>query len=91
MRVMIRSRIGNGVLAVLGVIYVLSATATLIYYVVSNWNANGLVDYVLQFALVCAALGGVLFFMIGYGNLKSPTTAARSKAPLASHPVPSHQ
>ena len=91
MRVRIRSRIGNAVLAVLGVVYFFSATATLIYYVFSNWGANGLVDYVLQLALLCAAVGGVLFFMIGYGNLKSRTTAARSNAPLASHPVPSHQ
>jgi Na+/melibiose symporter-like transporter len=91
-RVVIRSRIGNGVLAFLGVVYFFSATATLVYYIVSNWGANGIVDYVLQFALFCAAIGGVLFFMIGYGNLKSKkTTAPQSRAPLGSDPVPSHQ
>ena len=92
LRVFIRSRIGNGVLALLGVLYFVSATITLTYYVVSNWGANGIVDYVLQFALLCAAAGGVLFFMIGYGNLRAKTTAAaQSNAPLGSHPVPSHQ
>ena len=93
MRVIIRSRVGNGILAFLGIVYFVSATATLVYYIVSNWGANGLTDYVLQFALLCAAVGGVLFFAIGYGNLKSKatTTAAQSSAPLASHPVPSHR
>jgi len=91
MRVVIRSRIGNGVLAFLGVVYFVAGTATLVYYIVSNWGANGLTDYVLQFALLCAAAGGVLFFMIGFGNLRSAkTTAGRSNAQLASHPVPSH-
>ena len=92
MRVVIRSRVGNALLAVLGVIYFISASATLIYYIVSNWGANGMVDYVLQFALFCAAIGGVFFFLIGYGNLRSkPATVRQSSAPLASHPVPSHQ
>ena len=88
LRVMIRSRIGNAVLAVLGVVYFVSATATLIYYIVSNWGANGLTDYILQFALLCAAVGGVLFFMIGAGNLRSAKRAgARSNAPMQAHPV----
>jgi len=88
LRVMIRSRIGNAVLAVLGVVYFLTATATLIYYIVSNWGANGMIDYVLQFALVCAAVGGVLFFMIGAGNLRAAKPAdGRSTAPMQAHPV----
>lgn len=88
LRVMIRSRIGNGVLAVLGVVYFVSAAATLMYYIVSNWGANGMIDYVLQFALVCAAVGGVLFFMIGAGNLRTARPAgARSTAPMQAHPV----
>jgi Na+/melibiose symporter-like transporter len=88
LRVMIRSRIGNAVLAILGVVYFLSATATLIYYIVSNWGTNGVIDYILQFALACAAIGGVLFFMIGAGNLKSAKPAgARSNAPMQAHPA----
>lgn len=92
MRVVIRSRVGNAALAILGVVYFASATAALVYYVVSNWGANGAVDYALQFALFCAALGGLLFLLIAYRNLKSAaTTAAESSAPLPSPPVPSHR
>ena len=91
MRVVIRSRVGSVVLAVLGVLYSLSATAVLLYYIVSNWGANGLTDYVLQFALLCAAIGGVLFFMIGFVNLRPPKSAGRSSAPLAARPAPSHR
>ena len=70
MRVVIRSRIGNAVLALLGVLYVVSATVTFIYYVVTNWGANGLTDYVLQTALIAAASGGVFFVLIAADNLK---------------------
>jgi hypothetical protein len=38
------------VLGLLGVVYVVSAAATLVYYMVSNWGAMGLMDYVLQVA-----------------------------------------
>ena len=91
MRVVIRSRIGNALLAVLGVVYFASATATLAYYLVSNWGANSLVDYALQFALFCAALGGVLFLLIAWSNLKSrERTAGKSGAPIGTHAVASH-
>ena len=42
----------------------------LVYYVATNWGANGLTDYVLQFALVCGALGGFFLFLIGTGGLR---------------------
>lgn len=68
-RVAIRSRLGNGVLAVLGVIYFLSATSLLIYYVVTTWDAAGLIDRALQLALVACAIGGLFFILIAADNL----------------------
>ena len=70
MRVVIRSRIGNTTLALLGLLYVVSASATLTYYIVTNWGANHMTDFVLQAALVAAAIGGVFFVLIAAENLK---------------------
>jgi len=69
MHLAIRSRVGNGVLGLLGAVYAVSASATLIYYVVSNWGANGLLDYLLQLALLAAAIGGVLFMAVAAENV----------------------
>ena len=66
--VVIRSRIGNAVLLVAGLIYSISGMTLLIYYVVSNWGANGLADYLLQLALALAVVGGAIFFRIGRRN-----------------------
>jgi len=52
-------------LTVLGILYFASAASVLIYYMATNWGANGLKDYVLQLGLACAALGGVFLFLIG--------------------------
>jgi hypothetical protein len=82
LRVVIRSRIGNTVLAILGVIYFLSAIATFVYYVATNWGANDLTDYVLQAALIAAAVGGVFFVRIAGHNLKlrRPGSAEQSRS-----------
>jgi len=86
LRVVIRSRVGNGVLGILGILYFVSATATFVYYVVTNWGANGLTDYVLQIALVGAAIGGVFFIAIARDNLRLPRRdAAESRS------TPDHQ
>lgn len=69
MRVPIRSRVGNSVLGLLGAVYAVSASATLVYYVVTNWGANGLLDYLLQLALLAAAIGGVLFMAVAAENV----------------------
>jgi hypothetical protein len=71
LRVPIRSRLGNGVLGFLGVVYFVSAIATLIYYVVSTWGAMGLTDYALQLALIASAFGGLFFIAIAAQNLRS--------------------
>lgn len=92
-RVPIRSRVGNAVLGVLGGVYVVSASATLVYYLISNWGANSLIDRVLQLGLLGAAIAGVVFVLIALQNLrvnardgsaaKSPTAPAHRTAPAA--------
>ncbi len=89
----IRSRFANAILGVLGVVYFLSASATLIYYVVSNWGANSLIDRALQGALLGAAIAGLLFVAVAAGNLgftrrppsptKSPTSPEHRTAAAA--------
>jgi Na+/melibiose symporter-like transporter len=82
LRLVIRSRVGNTVLAILGVIYFVSATATFVYYVATNWGANGLTDYALQAALIAAAIGGVFFVRVAADNLKlqRPGSAEQSRS-----------
>jgi hypothetical protein len=58
----IRSRSGNVALAVVGVIYFLSAIGTL--------GAAHLVDRILQLALIGSALAGAAFLVIAADNLK---------------------
>ena len=79
-RVPIRSRFGNGVLGFLGVVYFISAIATLIYYLVTNWGAMGLTDYVLQMGLIASAIGGLFFILIAKQNLMPSRGAAKSRS-----------
>ncbi len=83
LRVPIRSRLGNGVLGFLGVVYFLSATATLIYYVVTSWGAMGLTDYVLQTGLIASAIGGLFFIAIAAQNLRPSASQGAPKTPTA--------
>jgi len=83
-RIIIRSWFGNVVLAFLGVVYFVSASATLLYYLLTNWGANGLTDLILQAGLLAAALAGALFVLIAVGNLR----LMRRDEPSRSH---SHQ
>ncbi len=69
-RVIIRSRIGNVSLEILGVAFALASTALLVYYVVSNWGADSLIDRALQLMLLAAAVTGVVFVNIGRENLR---------------------
>jgi hypothetical protein len=82
-RVPIQSRLGNYVVGFLGAIYFVSATATLIYYVVTSWGAAGLVDRVLQLALLGSAIGGVIFMRIARENLRRPPAAEKSPSSRA--------
>src|SRR5260370_37989743 len=86
LRVPIRSRLGNGVLGFLGVVYFLSATATLIYYVVTSWGAMGLTDYVLQTGLIASAIGGLFFISIASQNLLPSASPGAPQTPTARTP-----
>lgn len=87
-RVPIQSRLGNIVLGVLGVVYFLSAGATLIFYVTSNWGANSLVDLVFQGALFVAAVVSLFFMAIAADNLG---LRRRGRAPQTSPKAPEHR
>ncbi len=69
-QVRIQSRIGNVFLATLGVLFTVASSALLIYYIVSTWGANSLIDRALQFMLLVGAGAGVLFVTIGRENLR---------------------
>jgi hypothetical protein len=72
MRLPVRSRNGNVVLAVIGCVYALSATGVLAWLVVDVWNASMLIDLLLQIALVAAAACGVWFTTNALENLGIP-------------------
>jgi hypothetical protein len=69
LRIPIRSRLGNAALGILGALYFVSAGATLIYYVATNWGASGTLDHVLQLALFGSALAGLFFIKVAADNL----------------------
>ena len=79
LRVPIRSRFGNGVLGFLGVVYFVAAAGTLLYYIVTTWDAMTLTDNILQMGLLVAAIGGLLFILIAMQNL-GLRDAARSRS-----------
>jgi len=83
-QVAIRSRLGRSVLTALGILYFVAAFTILVYYVISNWGANRLTDYVLQLALIASALGGVFFVLIGTRNFSAWRSGARTR-PTTEH------
>ncbi len=87
-RVPIRSRLGNVVVGVLGVVYFLAAGATLIFYIASNWGANSLVDLALQGALCVAVVISLFFIAIAADNLGLRRSG---RAPQTPPTVPGHR
>lgn len=85
LRVSIRSRIGNVVLGVLGLVYFLAASVTLAYYVISNWGANSLVDLILQGALFVAAVVSLFFIFIAVDNLRREAGSAQRSPTAREH------
>ena len=77
-RVPVRSRIGNGILGILGVAYFLSAIAVLTYYLSTTWGAMGMVDYAFNLALIVSAVGGLLFVLVALQNLRFSRSSALS-------------
>lgn len=59
----VRSRSGNMMLAILGGIYAVSAVVVLAIFVIDAWSAHGMIDRILQFALIIAAACGVWFIV----------------------------
>ena len=81
LRVPIRSRLGNGILGFLGVVYFVAAAPTLVYYIVTTWGAMSLTDDVLQVGLFGCAVGGLFFIAIARQNLvSSASLAAKSRS-----------
>jgi hypothetical protein len=70
MRLLVRSRNGNFILAIVGAIYALSAIAVLGWFVVEVWRSGATIDLVLQLALIIAAACGVWFLSIARQNLR---------------------
>lgn len=87
-RVIVRSRVGNFALGVLGVLYFFASSATLAYYIISNWGANGLFDFVLQGALFVGVVVSVFFVGIAVQNLE---VRRRALSERTSPTTPEHQ
>ena len=68
-RVVVHSRSGNVVLAVLGAIYALGAIAAFVAFVVDVWAAAGMIDRLLLIGLVAAAVCGIWLLVTGLENL----------------------
>jgi NADH:ubiquinone oxidoreductase subunit 6 (subunit J) len=68
-RIEIHSRWGNVALAVVGVVYLVGAVATLLYYLVTSWDASALTDRVLQLTLAASALAGAFLLLTAADNL----------------------
>lgn len=69
MKVPIRSRSGNVVLAIAGAFYVLAALVPLVSLLREAWQFRALIDRALLFFLAAAAAGGVWFIAVGLTNL----------------------
>lgn len=68
-RLPVRSRSGNVMLAVLGGIYALGAVVVLALFVIDAWSALAAIDLLLQMALIVAAACGIWFIVIALENL----------------------
>lgn len=77
MRVLVRSRNGNFILAFVGAVYALSALAVLAWLVVDVWQAAALTDFLLQVALAASAVCGFWFVSIALNNLRQRAGASK--------------
>ena len=68
-RVVVRSRSGNVVLAILGAVYALAATVVLAVLVGEVWNAAAVIDRAIQLSLVGSVVCGLWFIAIAFDNL----------------------
>lgn len=70
MRFFLHSRTANVVLTILGVVYTVSALLLLVALTRNVWEASSIMDKLLQFALVIAAICGAGFLLLGTRNLR---------------------
>lgn len=85
-RVFVRSRSGNLLLGAIGALYAVSSVAVLVWFVVDVWEAAGLVDVMLQIALLAAAACGLWFVYVARENL-ALRDGARQSDREASNPA----
>lgn len=69
MRMVIRSKSGNVVLAALGVTYAVSALVVLVWFVADSWSAAEILDRALQLCLAASAACGIWFIATALENL----------------------
>lgn len=71
MRLLVRSRRWNWMLAILGSVYAVSAIVILAWFVIDVWNAESMSDRMLQFALLLSALFGIWILIMALKNLSA--------------------
>ena len=93
LRVLIRSRIGNIVLAVTGVAYAIASLALLVLLVIDVWNSATFSDGLVQLALVTAAACGVWLALNARENLEARPQRSERRHSLggASNPASAHR
>jgi ABC-type uncharacterized transport system permease subunit len=69
LRVLVRSRIGNIVLGVIGVAYAIASLALLVLLVIDVWESATFSDLLVQTALITAAACGIWFALNARENL----------------------
>lgn len=69
LRVHVRSRPGNIILAVIGTAYAVASLAVLVWLVIDVWQASTMFDRLIQFALIASAACGVWFLANAMQNL----------------------
>ncbi len=79
MRIEVRSRVGNAILGVVGVLYVCAGAALLIYDLVQTWGASSLVEHAVQLALIVSVISGAFFAVTAVRNLSPPRHEARHR------------
>jgi hypothetical protein len=81
MRLSVRSRSGNIVLAFVGSIYAVSALSILAWFVLESWSAADMSDRVLQLALAGAVACGTWLALSAMKNLGPPREQQRHWRP----------
>lgn len=68
-RLLLHSRRGNRLVAIVGAVYSIVALTIFVAFVVDNWNANGPIDILMQATLLACAACGIWFIVTGLESL----------------------